>query len=56
MPKYIISLLTAAVIVASSIILSADTERSVSQYTFVVANAPKDTFSSNGRPTMSVGS
>jgi hypothetical protein len=49
MPKYIISLLTAAVIVASSIILSADTERSVSQYTFVVANAPKDTFSSNGR-------
>jgi len=49
MPKYIISLLTAAVTVASSVILSADTERSASQYTFVVANAPKDTFSRDGR-------
>ena len=39
----------AAVTVVSTAVLSAETARDVAQYTFAVANAPKDIFSSDGR-------
>ena len=39
----------AAVTVASTAVLSGETARDVAQYTFAVANAPKDVFSSDGR-------
>ena len=49
MHKFLIGLFAVAVTVAASPILSADSEQVVGEYTFVVANAPKDAFSSNGR-------
>jgi hypothetical protein len=49
MHKYLIALLVAILIGAGSMVLSAKTERSVAQYSFVVANAPKDALSSDGR-------
>ena len=49
MHKFLIGLFAVAVTVAASTVLSADSERVVSEYTFVVANAPKEAFSTNGR-------
>lgn len=49
MHKFFIALFAAAVTVADSTVLSADSERIVSGYTFLVANAPKDASSSDGR-------
>ena len=49
MHRYLSAVFLAAVIVAGSSVLSADTERSVSQFSFVVANAPKDALSSDAR-------
>lgn len=49
MHRSFIAVLTAAVTVASTAVLFAETARSVAQYSFVVANAPKDTFSSDAR-------
>ena len=46
---FFIAVLTAAVTAASTAVLSAETARSVAQYSFVVANAPKDTFTSDAR-------
>ena len=49
MHKFFIALIAAAVAIAGSTALSADSERVVSEYSFVVANAPTDAFSSDGR-------
>ena len=49
MHRFFIALLTAAVAAASTAVLSAETARSVAQYSFVVANAPKDAFASDAR-------
>jgi hypothetical protein len=49
MHKFLIGLFAVAVTVAASTVLSADSEQVVGEYTFIVANAPKDAFSSNGR-------
>ena len=49
MHRFFIAVLAAALTVADSTVLSADSERVVSEYSFVVANAPKDAFSSDGR-------
>jgi hypothetical protein len=49
MHRRFLALLTAVVTVAISGILSAQTDRIVAQYSFVVANAPKDALSSDGR-------
>ena len=48
MHRFLIALATAAVAVASAAVLSAETAR-VAQYSYVVANAPKDVLSSDGR-------
>jgi len=48
MQRFLIVVAT-AVTVVSSAVLSAETARDVAQYTFAVANAPKDIFSSDGR-------
>lgn len=44
-----IALLSTAVILAGTAVLSAETARSVGAYSFVVANAPKDAFSPDAR-------
>ena len=49
MHKFFIALFIAAVTSVDTTVLSADSERVVSEYSFVVANAPKDTFSRDGR-------
>ena len=49
MYRFFIAVSTAAVTVASTAVLFAETARSVAQYSFVVANAPKDVLSSDGR-------
>lgn len=50
MHRFCVALLTAAVAtVASAGVLSAQTARSAAEYSFSVANAPKDTFTSDGR-------
>ena len=50
MHRFRVALLTAAVTtIASTAVLSAQTPRSVAEYSFSVANAPKDTLSSDGR-------
>jgi hypothetical protein len=49
MHRFLIALLTAGATVASTAVLSAETGRTLAQYSFVVANAPKDTLSSDGR-------
>src|SRR5688572_48470 len=41
--------MAAAATIASTAVLSGDAARDVAQYTFAVANAPKDIFSSDGR-------
>lgn len=48
MHRFVI-VVAAAVTVASTAVLSAETARDVARYTFAVANAPKDVFSSDGR-------
>ena len=49
MSRFFVTLLTTALTVAGTAVLSAETAGSVAQYSFVVANAPKDAFSSDGR-------
>jgi len=49
MHEFFIAVFAAALTFADSTVLSADAERIVSEYSFVVANAPKETFSSDGR-------
>src|SRR5687767_4833633 len=49
MDRLFSALLTTALTVAGTAVLTADTAGSVAQYSFVVANAPKDSFSSDGR-------
>ena len=49
MHRFSIVVLTAAVTVASTAVLSAETARSVAHYSFAVANAPTDAFSSDAR-------
>jgi hypothetical protein len=49
MHRFVVALLTAAAAADITAVLSAATARSVAQYSFVVANAPKDAFSSDGR-------
>ena len=49
MHRFFIALFAAALTVAGSTVLSAEAERVVSEYSFAVANAPKDAFSSDGR-------
>ena len=49
MHRFLITFVTAAVTVTSTADLSAETGRSVAQYSYVVAHAPKDVFSSDGR-------
>jgi hypothetical protein len=50
MQRFSVALLTAAVTtVASAAVLSAQTARNVAEYSFSVANAPKDALSSDGR-------
>ena len=49
MHRFLIAVVTAAVTVTSTAVLSAETGRSVAQYSYVVANAPKDVLSSDGR-------
>ena len=49
MHRFLIAVVTAAVTGTSTAVLSAETGRSVAQYSYVVANAPKDVLSSDGR-------
>jgi hypothetical protein len=49
MHRFFAALLTAAVTIATTAVLSAETARSIAQYSFVVANAPKDVFSTDAR-------
>jgi hypothetical protein len=49
MHRHSIVLLTATVAVAITAVLGAETAPSVAQYSFVVANAPKDALSNDGR-------
>ena len=49
MPRFCVALFAAAVTAASTVVLSAETTPRVAQYSFVVANAPKDIISSDGR-------
>lgn len=49
MDRLLSALLTTALTVAGTAVLTADTAGIVAQYSFVVANAPKDSFSSDGR-------
>jgi hypothetical protein len=49
MRRLCLALLTAAVTVAIPVVLSAETAHAVAQYSFVVANAPKDVVAADGR-------
>jgi len=49
MHRFLLALVTAAVTITSTAVFSAETARNVAQYSYVVANAPKDVFSSDGR-------
>ena len=49
MHRYVIVFMAAAITAISGLVLSAETERSIGEYSFVVANAPKDPISSDGR-------
>jgi hypothetical protein len=50
MHRFVVALLlTAAATIGITAVVSAETARSVAQYSFVVANAPKDALSSDGR-------
>ena len=49
MHRFFIAVLTGAVAAASTAVLSAETARSVAQYSFVVANAPKDALARDAR-------
>ena len=49
MYRFFVAVLTAAMTVAGTAVLSAETPRSVAHYSFSVVNAPKDAFSSGGR-------
>jgi hypothetical protein len=53
MHRYV-SLLRVAVAVATTAVLSAETSREIARYSFVVANAPKDALSSDGRMRLRV--